>query len=57
MSGKKVRALMADEECVVPYAKKRRGYSSYKGEIGDAPGTSSRATSAPTPPTGSGSPT
>lgn len=28
---------MAEEGCVVPYAKKRRRYSSYKGEIGDAP--------------------
>lgn len=37
ISGKKVRALMAEEECVVTYAKKRRRYSSYKGEIGDAP--------------------
>lgn len=37
VSGKKVRALMAEEGCVVPYAKKRRRYSSYKGEIGDAP--------------------
>lgn len=37
ISGKKVRALMAEEGCVVSYAKKRRHYSSYKGEIGDAP--------------------
>lgn len=37
ISGKKVRALMAEEGCFVSYAKKRRRYSSYKGEIGDAP--------------------
>lgn len=37
ISGKKVRVLMAEEGCVVSYAKKRRRYSSYKGEIGDAP--------------------
>lgn len=37
ISGKKVRALMAEEGCAVPYAKKKRQYSSYKGEIGDAP--------------------
>ena len=28
---------MAEEGCVVTYARKRRGYNSYKGEIG-APG-------------------
>ena len=37
ISGKKVRVLMAEGGCVVAYAKKRRRYSSYKGEIGDAP--------------------
>lgn len=37
ISGKKVRALMAEEGCVVAYARKRRRYSSYKGEIGGAP--------------------
>ena len=29
---------MAEEGCVVTYARKRRRYNSYKGEIGDAPG-------------------
>ena len=38
ISGKKVRKLMAEEGCVVTYARKRRRYNSYKGEIGDAPG-------------------
>ncbi|WP_373097297.1 IS3 family transposase, partial [Collinsella bouchesdurhonensis] len=38
ISGKKVRELMAEEGCVVTYARKRRRYNSYKGEIGDAPG-------------------
>lgn len=28
---------MAEEGCVVPYAKKKRWCSSYKGEIGGAP--------------------
>lgn len=37
ISGKKVRALMAEEGRVVAYAKRRRRYSSYKGEIGRAP--------------------
>lgn len=37
VSSKKVRALMAEEGCVVAYAKKRKRYSSYKGEISDAP--------------------
>ena len=37
ISGKKVRSLMAEEGCVVAYAKNRKRYSSYKGEIGDAP--------------------
>ncbi|QTU84258.1 IS3 family transposase [Xiamenia xianingshaonis] len=37
ISGKKVRALMAEEGCVVAYAKRKRRYSSYRGEIGDAP--------------------
>jgi len=30
-------ALMAEEGCVVPYAKKRRRYSSHKGEVGNVP--------------------
>lgn len=33
ISGKKVRELMAEEGCVVTYARKRRGYNSYKGEM------------------------
>lgn len=37
ISGKKVRSLMAEEGCVVAYARKRRGYSSYDGEITTAP--------------------
>lgn len=37
LSGKTVRRLMAEEGCVVSYAKKKRRYSSYKGEIGQAP--------------------
>lgn len=37
LSGKTVRRLMAEEECFVSYARKRRRYSSYDGEIGDAP--------------------
>ena len=42
ISGKKVRELMAEEGCVVTYARKRRGYNSYKGEIG-GPGEPRRA--------------
>lgn len=37
ISGKKVRALMAEEGCIVSYAKRKSRYSSYKGEIGHAP--------------------
>lgn len=37
ISGKKVRSLMAEEGCIVAYAKKRKRYSSYKGEISPAP--------------------
>ena len=37
MSGKTVRRLMAEEGCRVSYAKKRRSYSSYAGEISAAP--------------------
>lgn len=37
LSGKTVRRLMAEEGCFVSYAKKRRRYGSYEGEIGDAP--------------------
>lgn len=37
ISGKKVRALMAEMGCLVSYAKKSRHYNSYKGEIGNAP--------------------
>ena len=50
MSGKTVRRLMAEEGCRVSYAKKRRSYSSYAGEIeARPPTTSSRATSTPRP--------
>ena len=34
---KVVRRLMAEEGCRVAYSKRRRRYSSYKGEISDAP--------------------
>ena len=37
VSGKTVRRLMAEEGCRVSYAKKRRSYSSYAGEISAAP--------------------
>lgn len=37
VSGKKVRALMAEEGCVVAYAKRKRRYSSCEGEISAAP--------------------
>ena len=38
LSGKTVRRLMAEEGCRVSYHRRRRAYSSYAGEIGDAPG-------------------
>lgn len=34
---KKVRELMAEHECVVVYVKKRKRWSSYEGEISEAP--------------------
>ena len=37
VSEKVVRRLMAEEGCRVAYSKRRRRYSSYKGEISDAP--------------------
>lgn len=37
VSEKVVRRLMAEEGCKVAYLKRRRRYSSYKGEISDAP--------------------
>ena len=37
LSGKTVRRLMAEEGCLVSYAKKKRRYSSYQGEISQAP--------------------
>ena len=37
VSEKVVRRLMAEEGCRVAYLKRRRRYSSYKGEISDAP--------------------
>ncbi|MEE1532886.1 MAG: IS3 family transposase [Collinsella sp.] len=37
VSEKVVRGLMAEEGCKVAYLKRKRRYSSYKGEISDAP--------------------
>lgn len=37
LSGKTVRRLMAEEGCRVGYHRKKRSYSSYAGEIGEAP--------------------
>lgn len=37
VSEKVVRRLMAEEGCKVAYLKRKRRYSSYKGEISDAP--------------------
>ena len=37
VSEKVVRRLMAEEGCKVAYPKRKRRYSSYKGEISDAP--------------------
>lgn len=37
LSGKTVRRLMAEEGCRVPYVKKAKRYSSYGGEVSEAP--------------------